>query len=68
MKTPRDVSGQELAKALGKLGYSVTRQAGSHLRITTQAGGEHPEVIPNQRPIKIGSLKAFCGTWHNIIG
>ena len=47
MKTPRDLSGAELAKALRKLGYTVTRQTGSHLRITTQEGGEHHEVIPN---------------------
>ena len=43
MKTPRDLSGSELAKALRKLGYVVTRQSGSHLRITTQDGGEHHE-------------------------
>jgi predicted RNA binding protein YcfA (HicA-like mRNA interferase family) len=59
MKTPRDLSGLELAKALRKLGYVVTRQNGSHLRVTTQAGGEHHEVIPNHSPIKIGTLKSI---------
>ena len=59
MKTPRDLSGAELAKALRKLGYSITRQSGSHLRITTQEGGEHHEVIPNHSPIKIGTLKSI---------
>ena len=59
MKTPRDLSGQELAKALRKLGYSVTRQTGSHLRVTTQQGGEYHEVIPNHSPIKIGTLKGI---------
>ncbi len=59
MKTPRDLSGQELAKALRKLGYAVTRQHGSHLRITTQQGGEHHEVIPNHSPIKLGTLKGI---------
>ena len=49
MKTPRDLSGAELAKALRKLGYVITRQAGSHLRITTQEGGEHHEVIPKSQ-------------------
>jgi predicted RNA binding protein YcfA (HicA-like mRNA interferase family) len=52
MKTPRDLSGAELAKALRKLGYVITRQTGSHLRITTQEGGEHHEVIPNHSPKK----------------
>ena len=59
MKTPRDLSGAELAKALRKLGYVVARQSGSHLRITTQEGGEHHEVIPNHSPIKIGTLKCI---------
>ena len=59
MKTPRDLSGSELAKALRKLGYVVTRQSGSHLRVTTQERGEHHEVIPNHSPIKIGTLKSI---------
>ena len=59
MKTPRDLSGLELAKALRKLGYVVTRQSSSHLRVTTQAGGEHHEVVPNHSPIKIGTLKSI---------
>ena len=59
MKTPRDFSGAELAKALRRLGYAVTRQSGSHLRITTQENGEHHEVIPNHNPIKIGTLKSI---------
>jgi len=59
MKTPRDLSGAELAKALRKLGYVITRQTGSHLRVTTQQGGEQHEVIPNHSPIKIGTLKSI---------
>ena len=59
MKTPRDLDGQELAKALRKLGYVVTRQSGSHLRVTTQQGGEHHEVVPNHSPIKLGTLKGI---------
>lgn len=30
-KLPRDVSGQEVIKALRKLGYVVDRQKGSHV-------------------------------------
>jgi predicted RNA binding protein YcfA (HicA-like mRNA interferase family) len=59
VKTPRDISGAELAKALRKLGYVVTRQTGSHLRITSQRDGEHHEVIPNHSPIKLGTLKSI---------
>ena len=35
MRLPRDVSGDDLAEALADLGYRVTRQTGSHLRLTT---------------------------------
>jgi predicted RNA binding protein YcfA (HicA-like mRNA interferase family) len=56
MKLPRDISGDELAKALRKLGYVVTRQTGSHLRLTTSERGEHHVTIPRHDPIKIGTL------------
>jgi predicted RNA binding protein YcfA (HicA-like mRNA interferase family) len=36
----------DLAKRLGRLGYQVTRQTGSHLRLTTDEGGRHHVTIP----------------------
>ena len=59
MKLPRDLSGSELIKALRKLGYEVTRQKGSHIRLTTRQDGEHHEVIPNHHPIKLGTLSSI---------
>ncbi len=59
MKLPRDVTGGELVKALRELGYTVTRQKGSHMRVTTQKGGEHHEVIPDHEPIKVGTLSTI---------
>ena len=59
MKLPRDVDGLELAKALQRLGYEVTRQTGSHIRVTTQRDGENHEVIPAHHPIKSGRFPAF---------
>ena len=59
MKLPRDLRGPQLAGALRSLGYSVTRQSGSHIRITTQLDGEHHEVVPNYSPIKVGTLQAI---------
>jgi predicted RNA binding protein YcfA (HicA-like mRNA interferase family) len=46
----------QLARALRVLGYAVTRQKGSHTRITTQQDGENHEVIPCHHPIKTGTL------------
>ncbi len=41
MKLPRDLSGENLAKLLKKYGYEITRQTGSHIRLTTNLKGEH---------------------------
>ncbi|WP_072015936.1 type II toxin-antitoxin system HicA family toxin [Leptolyngbya sp. KIOST-1] len=59
MRLPRDLTGQQLAKALEKLGYAIDRQTGSHLRLTTHENGEHHVTVPNHSPIKIGTLNAI---------
>ena len=47
MRLRRDVSGEELVKLLKPFGYTVTRQTGSHLRLTTAEHGEHHIKILN---------------------
>lgn len=59
MRLPRDSTGQQLAKALAKVGYVVDRQTDSHLRLTTYEQGEHHITVPNHSPIKIGTLNAI---------
>lgn len=61
MRIPRDLTGKELIKALGKLGYEISRQSGSHIRLTTLQNGTHHVTIPDHRPIKIGTLAAILG-------
>ena len=61
MKLPRDASGADLAKRLGRLGYEVTRQTGSHLRLTTSERGRHHVTIPNHDPLKVGTLAGILG-------
>lgn len=56
MKLPRDLSGLDLAKKLKSLGYVVTRQTGSHIRLTSAVNGEHHVTIPSHNPLKIGTL------------
>lgn len=56
MKLPRDISGDELAKVLRTFGYNVTRQTGSHLRLTTEEQGEHHVTIPRHHSLRIGTL------------
>ena len=61
MRLPREISGQELAKLLERYGYTVTRQTGSHMRLTTIAGGEHHVTIPSHKHLKIGTLNSILG-------
>lgn len=68
MKTPRDISGTELAGLLKVLGYSVSRQTGSHIRLTTQANQEHHVTIPAHDPLKIGTLNSILNDIANHFG
>jgi predicted RNA binding protein YcfA (HicA-like mRNA interferase family) len=61
MKLPRDVSGADLVKRLKVFGYQVTRQTGSHLRLTTSEGGEHHITVPQHAPLKLGTLAGIIG-------
>jgi len=58
MKLPRDIDGIVLANKLKKLGYIITRQTGSHLRLTTE-NGEHHVTIPMHSPLKVGTFSAI---------
>jgi predicted RNA binding protein YcfA (HicA-like mRNA interferase family) len=51
MKRPRDISTQELIRKLREFGYVPTRQTGSHIRLTTDRGGQHHITIPQKRQL-----------------
>lgn len=59
MKIPRDLSGQDLIKHLKIFGYVVTRQTGSHIRLTTTQQGEHHITIPNHSLHKLRTLSSI---------
>jgi predicted RNA binding protein YcfA (HicA-like mRNA interferase family) len=59
MKLPRNLSGAELVKGLAKVGYVVTRQKSSHIRLTTQRNGEHHVTVPDHDPLKVGTLSGI---------
>lgn len=61
MKLPRDVDARQLIKALARLGYSETRQSGSHIRLTCESPERHSITIPNHSPLKAGTLNAILG-------
>ena len=68
MKLPRNVSGQQLAKALAIYGYAVTRQSGSHMRLTTTTGGQHHLTIPDHSQLRVGTLAAIVADVAQHVG
>jgi predicted RNA binding protein YcfA (HicA-like mRNA interferase family) len=60
MKLPRDMGGEELAALLGRYGYEITRQTGSHMRLTSASKGfEHNITIPKHKPLRVGTLSSI---------
>jgi predicted RNA binding protein YcfA (HicA-like mRNA interferase family) len=58
VRLPRDCSGESLVRALACLGYSLSRQSGSHMRLTTVVRGEHHVTVPSHNPMRVGTLRA----------
>lgn len=65
MRLPRNVSAKELVKSLAKIGYEVSRQKGSHIRLTCTFPNEHHVTIPNHDPIKLGTLSSIISDIAN---
>ena len=58
MRLPRDVGGQDLARRLGVYGYSITRQTGSHVMLTSNqiTGREHQITLTTGRLLRMATL------------
>ena len=57
MKIPRDISSNNIIRLLKKYDYKVTRQTGSHIRLTSNIKGtEHNITIPKHKELKIGTI------------
>ncbi|MDO8499004.1 MAG: type II toxin-antitoxin system HicA family toxin [bacterium] len=58
MSNVPQVSGQELIKALVKIGFSVVRQKGSHTRLVKikENGFKQLVTVPNHKIIRKGTL------------
>ena len=68
MRLPRDVSGDDLVRALRQYGYVVTRQTGSHMRLTTHANDEHHVTVPKHSSLKVGTLNGILKDVANHLG
>lgn len=56
MKLPRNVTGEQLARALERFGYRRIGQSGSHMQLVTNRHDQHHLTVPAHRPIKPGTL------------
>ena len=56
MKVPRDVNGEEAARALIRLGFVRQRQSGSHLILRKDG---RTVVVPQHKPLKPGTLRGI---------
>jgi predicted RNA binding protein YcfA (HicA-like mRNA interferase family) len=65
MKLPRDLSGADLVKALARVGYRVTRQTGSHIRLSADVPSVHHVTVPSHDPLKIGTLAGILSDVAN---
>ena len=68
MRLPRDLSGEDLARSIAALGYAVTRQTGSHMRLATQEHGEHHITIPRHDALRVGTVAAILGEVADHLG
>ena len=69
MRLPRDLSGHELAKLLGRYGDAVVRQSGSHLQLKTAVRGtDHHVTIPSHAVLKVGTLHAIISSVAAYLG
>jgi predicted RNA binding protein YcfA (HicA-like mRNA interferase family) len=59
MKLPREKCGMELAGFLKRYDYEISRQTGSHMRLTTMRLGEHHVTIPAHQVLKVGTLEGI---------
>jgi predicted RNA binding protein YcfA (HicA-like mRNA interferase family) len=59
VKLPRDLSGDRLARAMARVGYHVTRQTGSHIRLTHEGPPQRHLTIPAHDELRAGTLSAI---------
>ena len=60
MKISRDISSDNIIQLLKKYDYKITRQTGSHIRLTSNLKGiEHHITIPGHKDLKVGTINSI---------
>jgi predicted RNA binding protein YcfA (HicA-like mRNA interferase family) len=68
VRLPRDLSGADLIRGLERVGYRVTRQTGSHVRLTLSGEQEHHVTVPIHDPLRVGTLAAILAEVAAFLG
>jgi predicted RNA binding protein YcfA (HicA-like mRNA interferase family) len=71
LRIPRDIDHYKLIKLLNRCGYVITRQTGSHVRLTrneTEKLPKHHITIPSHNPIRIGTLSRILNDVADHLG
>jgi predicted RNA binding protein YcfA (HicA-like mRNA interferase family) len=68
VRVPRDLSGRELARRLEGCEYRVTRQVGSHLRLTREGDPTHHITVPAHEALKVGTLSGILRAVERHLG
>lgn len=53
------LSGREVVKAIGKLGYVMDRQRGSHMILRQQTAPHRRLTVPDHKEVAKGTLRAI---------
>jgi predicted RNA binding protein YcfA (HicA-like mRNA interferase family) len=56
VKLPRDLSGSAMVKGLERLGFTVVRQSGSHVRLVK---ADKRVTVPLHRSLAVGTLQSI---------
>ena len=58
-KLPANISGEQLVKALAKIGYQRDHQTGSHIILRNNSHPFRRLTIPNHKELAKGTLRAI---------
>jgi predicted RNA binding protein YcfA (HicA-like mRNA interferase family) len=62
VRLARDLSGRDLIAALGRMGSVVTRQTGSHVRLSCLLPAQHHVTVPLHDPLRLGTLSSIIAS------
>lgn len=57
-KLPTDLSGRDMVRALGKIGFVVKRQRGSHIVLRRENPAARV-VVPDHKILRVGTLRSI---------